>query len=155
MPGQDGDLAGEDLLGPPRLPLVLGLADARDDREPGLERRLGPAAHVLVRLAEELAALGVAHERPRRARLEQHRRGDLAREGALELPVDVLAVDAHRAPLAEPAHRGLDRHERRAHDDLDAVRALGQVPDLGGEQPRLVRPLEHLPVAGDQHEARS
>ena len=39
----------------------------------------------------------------------EHRRRDLAREGALELPVHVLRVDADARVLAEPLERRLER----------------------------------------------
>ena len=59
------------------------LADAGDHREPGLERGARRAGDRLVGLAEELAPLRVADERALDAELEQHRRRDLAGEGAL------------------------------------------------------------------------
>ena len=91
------DLAPENLLGLPRLALALQLAHAGDDEQARLERRRRPAARDLVRLAEVLAPLGVADDRRVDPELAQHRRGDLAGEGALALPVHVLRADGHLA----------------------------------------------------------
>src|SRR3989304_4425075 len=91
---------------PPRAP-----PRRRTPPPPRRERRLGALAHGLVRLAEELAALGVADDRAGDAELEQHPGGDLAGEGALGGPVDVLRVD-RVAALA----RGRGRDARRADD---------------------------------------
>ena len=114
------DLPREHRLGLARLALGLGLADARDHVEPGLERGLGAKAHRLVRLAEELPPLGVPDDRTGHAELEQHRRRDLARERPLELPVDVLRVDPNaavrrRGPAASPRARRTAGRRRRRH----------------------------------------
>ncbi len=122
--GDDTDLTREHRLGLARLALGLGLPHAGDDVEAGLERRLGAKPYRLVRLAEVLAPLGVADDRARHAELEQHRRRDLARERALELPVDVLRVDADAAVGAEALQRRLERDVRRADDDVDSCRVL-------------------------------
>ena len=147
----DPDLTREHGLGLARLALRLGLAHARDHVESRLERSLGAKAHGLVRLAEVLPPLGVPDEGARHTELEQHRRRDLARERALELPVHVLRVDANAAVGAEPLQRRLERGERRADDDVDSCRVLRDPPDLRRELARLVGALEHLPVARDQH----
>ena len=87
-------------------------------------------------------------ERSRDAELDEHSRRDLAGERTLVGPVDVLRVD--RPFLAD---RGLERDERRAEHDLDAVGRL----ELVEEGERLDRALEHLPVACHQrgHQASS
>ena len=59
-------------LGLPRLALGLGLADAGDHVEPGLERGPHALGDGLVGLAEVLAPLGVADDRPVDAELAQH-----------------------------------------------------------------------------------
>ena len=69
--------------------------------------------------------------------------------------MDVLGVHADAALRPEPLQGRLERDERRADDDLDAREALGEPADLRGELARLVRPLVHLPVAGDEHQPSS
>ena len=145
------DLAFEHRFGLLGLALCLGLPHARDDRETRLERGVDSQPHGVVGLAEVLPALGMADEGSLHAELEQHRRGHLAREGTFELPVHVLGVDRDAASLAEALDRRVERHERRADDDVDVGRAIAETPDLRRELPRLVRALEHLPVARDQH----
>jgi hypothetical protein len=141
--GDRGDLAAQHCLGLPRLALGLGLSDARDHGEPGFERRLAASPDCVVGLAEQLTALRVADDRALDAQLEEHRSRDLAREGALTLPVDVLRVDRDTA-----ADRCDERRERRAHDHLDPRRRRERLEECN----RLGRPLEHLPVARDEHE---
>src|SRR5581483_979066 len=132
---EDGDLAAEHVLGLVRLALLERLADAGDDVEAGLERGGGAPRHAVVGLPEQLPPLGVADERAGDAELEEHRRRDLAGEGAFRLPVDVLRVRRQAGVDAVPEPR-----EGRADDRVEA-----------GERPR-VGPVEHLPVAGDDHE---
>ena len=151
MLGQHGHLPLEDVLRLARLALLRRLAHAGDDLEPGLERGLGPQPHGLVGLAEVLPPLGVADERALHAELEEHRRGDLAGVRPLELPVHVLGEHADLG-LPEARDRRLERRERRADDDVDGSESLREVADRRRELPRLVRPLEHLPVARDQHD---
>ncbi len=141
--GERLDLDLEDELGVARLALLERLADTGDHAQSFVERCPCAPRHHLVRLAEELAALRVADERARDTELAQHRRRDLAGVCALRLPVDVLRVDL-RAALDGDRERG----KRRAEDDVDA---LGRLEGLE-ERARLRRPLEHLPVAGDQHQ---
>ena len=64
----------------------------------------------LVGLAEVLAPLGVADDRAADAELEQHRRRDLAGEGALVGPVHVLGEDRS----ARSTDGDVERRERRA-----------------------------------------
>ena len=59
MTRQRGELALEHGLGLPRLALGLRLADARDDAQAGLERRLRAPRDRVVGLAEQLPALRV------------------------------------------------------------------------------------------------
>ena len=87
------DLATQDVLGLPRLALGLGLAHAGDHGQARIERRAGTLRDALVGLAEELASLRVADDRAVDPELAQHRRGDLAGERALRLPVHVLRGD--------------------------------------------------------------
>ena len=67
------DLQPKYELGLAGLALLLRLADAGDDAEPGLERGNGTPRNGLVRLAEVLAALRMAHDRALDAELEEHR----------------------------------------------------------------------------------
>src|SRR6266511_3331998 len=95
---EHGDLAPEDVLGLAGLALGPCLADTGDHGEAGVERGPGASRDALVRLAEELPPLRVADDRTVDAELAQHRRRDLAREGALRLPVDVLGSDGDLCP---------------------------------------------------------
>src|SRR5205814_502443 len=106
---------------------------------------LGAPGNGLVRLAEVLTPLRVADEGAGDAVRLQHLRRDLAGERSLLFPVHVLRV------CRQP---GLDRrdetHERRADDDVDAAdprQPVGECLRIG--------PVIHLPVSGDQQEARS
>ena len=113
------DLDLEHELGVAGLALLQRLADAGDHAEPGFERGARAAGDGLVALAEQLPTLRVADERALDAELEQHLGRDLAGVGALRLPVHVLRVDR-----AAALDRGRERDERRAEDDVDAVRRL-------------------------------
>ena len=96
-PGQAGAHLPVDLgLGLPRLALGQRLADAHDRRHARAEHGLHLAVHPLVGLAEELAALRVADDHELHGELGQHRRGHLARERALRLPVAVLGAEQDR-----------------------------------------------------------
>src|SRR3954454_13562879 len=125
--------------------LLLRLADARDDAEPGIERSLGAPRNSRIRLAEVLAPLGVADQRAGDAEAEQHRRRDLACVRALVLPVDVLRI--RREPGLDAMREG---DPGRAHDGLDAGDACKALGKRHG-----IRSREHLPVAGDDHDATS
>ena len=70
--------------------------------------------------------------------------------GALDLPVDVLRGDGDVGP-GERLHGRVQRRERRADGDVDAVDPLELVAQVAAERRRLLRALVHLPVAGDQH----
>ena len=72
-------------------------------RRPVLERGDRAARDGLVGLAEVLPPLGVADDRARDAELEQHRRRDLARVGALVGPVHVLGEDRCGRSRPRPA----------------------------------------------------
>src|SRR5581483_4624309 len=74
-------------------------------------------------------------ERSGDAELEEHRRGDLAGERALRLPVDVLRVRRQAGGDAVGEAR-----VRRADDRVEAGERDG------------VGPAEHLPVARDYHD---
>src|SRR5262249_56306548 len=100
-----------------------------------------------------LAAVGGGDGGGRDGELREHRRRDLARERAFELPVDVLCVHTHGASLPEALQRRGERHVRGTDDDVDAFDVLGEMPDARGEDPCFVGALEHLPVAGDEHQA--
>ena len=144
-----GELALEHRLRLPCLALGLRLTDAGDDVQARLESRLRPSPDRLVRLAKELPALGVPDDGARHAEFGEHRRRYLARERALELPVDVLCEDARRAVRTEALQRRLERDVRRAHDDIDVLRP--EAPDLRRVLARLVQALVHLPVPGNEH----
>ena len=96
--GDRGNLPAKHRLGLPRLALRLRLADAGDDVEAVLDRRVRPSCGGRVGLAEVLASLGVADDRAVHPELPEHRRGHLAGEGALVGPVDVLRGDGDLCP---------------------------------------------------------
>jgi hypothetical protein len=143
-------LSPEDVFGLPTLVLVLGLADAGDHPEPGVERRGGPPADRLVGLTEVLPALRVSDDRAVDAEVDEHRGRDLARVRPLRLPVDVLGSDGDLG-VGERLHRRRQSDERRADGDVDALDAGEPVAKLTAELGRLGGGLVHLPVAGDEH----
>ena len=152
--GERPDLTAEHGLGLPRLPLRLELADARDDAQAGVEGVRGAARDRLVRLAEVLPTLRVPDDRPVDA--------DLAAASPRETsPVNApvssqwtfcaktaIARDpasAARAPRR--ATRTAGRRRRRI-----AVEAGRAGRERRAELAGLGRPLEHLPVARDEHQ---
>ena len=111
--------------------LLLRLADAGDDAEARLERRLRASRDARVGLAEVLPPLRVADDRAVDAELEQHRRRDLAGVRALGLPVHVLRV-RREAGLDARVQRGV----RRRDDRVDAVDAGEPRGERRGSGPR-------------------
>ena len=100
--GQVGlQLALQHRLGLVGVARLLALADAEDRLEAGGERRRHLARQRLVGLAEVLAALGVAEDDRVDVELDQHRRRDLAGEGARVLLVHVLRGDLARRCRSE------------------------------------------------------
>ena len=83
------------------------------------------------------------------ARFLDHAGGDLAGEGALALPVDVLRGNAD-VRIASGLGRRMNRRERRRHHNFSAGKVLEQDPRLFHEDNGFVNGLEHLPVAGDE-----
>ena len=132
-----------------RLALGLGLADARDHVEAGSSAAVDAARHRLVGLAEVLPALGVADDRAVDPELDQHRRRDLAGERALACPVAVLREHPD-VRAREGLHRLRERDVRRADRDVDVAEV--RLPQRAAELARLAWALEHLPVAGDEHQ---
>src|SRR5262249_30445487 len=93
--------------------------------------------------------LGVPDECPAAADLGQHRDRDLARVRAGGLVVTGLRAELDGATGQDLRDRS-ERRERRAHDHLDAARALEPVTDGAGERARLDERAVHLPVADDE-----
>src|SRR4029079_13398513 len=108
--------------------------------------------HALVGIAEQRAPLGVADDHVLGTGLLDHRPGDLARERAVTLPVEVLRG---HADVGVPRRLGrcVHRRERRRDDDLDVLHVLHQAPEFLHVHDRVVHGLEHLPVAGDERMA--
>ena len=81
------------------------------------------------------------------AELAQHRRGDLAREGALSAPSARSARDADSVPASActPRRARCTAGRRRRRPPRSASRSARQ------NSRGLGRPLEHLPVACDEH----
>ena len=144
-------LGAHELLGGALVAHGQRLAHAHDGVQARLDERLHLAVHVLVRLAEQLAALGVANDAARAADLLDHGHRDLSGVGAGGLPVHVLGVHGHLR-LVEVEH-GLGRLEvdvGRADDDVDVL-APGLLVVLVGDLLRqhhgLGDGVVHLPVA--------
>src|SRR5262245_14394624 len=91
----------------------------------------------------------MADERPATADLGEHRNRDLTRVRTRRLVVTRLRAELDRAASEDLRHRG-ERRERRAHDHLDAARALEPVAEGAGQRARLDERAVHLPVADDE-----
>src|SRR2546430_3764990 len=91
------------------------------------ERRVQGGAYlptgVVVGLAEDVAALGVADQRGAGAGLRGEGGGDGARERALGLPIDVLHTHDEIVTVARGLGCGFDGHSRREEPHLAAVPA--------------------------------
>ena len=139
-------------LGVAGLALVLGLADAEDRLQAGVERGRDLLRQRAVGLVVVLAALGVAEHDAVDVELGEHRRRDLAREGAGGRLVHVLRVDLD-ARAARGVDDGLQVGERHADGDVDAVCGRDAREQGLDEGLRLGDRLVHLPVAGDERRA--
>src|SRR5919201_3681721 len=139
---ENRELATQDGLGRTVLALAVGLADAGDHAQAGLERCVRAPAGGLVGLPEVLPALRVPDDRSLDAQLLQRRRRNLPGERPLGLPVHVLRV---HGPTA--LDRLAKRCERRTDDDVHICRR----PKAGEKLARRARAFVHLPVRRDQH----
>ncbi len=84
------DLLAHEALGLAGLTGLERLATAHDGGHTAGEQRLDLEVDGLVRLAEHLAALGVADDAVGAARVDEHAHGHLPGERTLRLPVNVL-----------------------------------------------------------------
>src|SRR5262245_13741187 len=151
--GEGGvDLTGDDGAGRLGLALLERLADAHDRDEAGGQHGAGPPVDGLVGIAEELPALGVTDDHEDAARLAEHRDRDLARVGALWLPVAVLRGELDPRSIEGPRHHVEGREGWRDHH-LPPARAADVLGQRLGERDRLAARAVHLPVAGDQRGA--
>src|SRR6266850_2598489 len=125
------DLPGNDGAGRLRLTLLERLADADDRNESGGQHGVDTPIDGLVRLAEELPALGVADDDERAPRLAQHRDRDLARVGCLRL---LAPSPSARSP--PPRARGV-----RAAPAPRGTRATRRRRSTRGSPPRASRPV--------------
>ena len=156
-PGRDGlELRHEHVHSRAGLAVLLVLAAARHDRHADLLRMRDLGLQQLVRLAEEVAALRVAHERPRDARVRQHLRRHLASVRPLGLLPQVL-----RAGLVWSRQCLVDlvqvQHRRRAeHLHAAGRRRAGVQPGHQRLDVALRRAVSGvaLPVAADDGRAR-
>src|SRR5919198_750455 len=155
-PERRPDLPDHLVLRAPGIALLQTLPHAQDRDHVLREHRPDLLGDGLVRFPEVRSALRVPHDDVSTLQCGQHRRGDLARERALLLPVDVLSSQSVGKPV--PLQEDLDAAEGReggAHDHLDVLRVLpvqqvGELLDgLDGLQVRLV----HLPVGRDDRPA--
>ena len=136
-------------LGVAPLALLLGLADAQDRQQAGVERGRHLQRQRLVGLAEQLAPLGVAEDR-RRATPSSSSIGarDLAGERALGRVVHVLGVDLDARAARRVDHRR-QRGERRADRDVDAVwsmRRAAAAPAMNSSASATVLCIFQLPA---------
>src|SRR5262249_51833090 len=130
------------------------LADADNGAEPALEHRARLLADRLVGVAEQLAPLAVADDRPGRAGVAKQSGRDLAGEGAARLPVTILCAGRDRRAL-EALRDGADRREHRRDADRDALHRAELVLELGHERERLGDRLVELPVADHERGAHA
>lgn len=99
----------------------------------------------LIRLAEVTAALAVAEDAVVYADLVEHARGDLAREGTMAFPMDVLCTDVDvRAECC--VSDSCESRSRRADDDRD-LGVLDERSQTANEVLALDDRVVHLPVA--------
>ena len=118
---------------------TIGVSFARGD---------GLPVDLLVGLVEQPPPLGMPDDHVLGASLTQHRRADLAGEGAFFLPVQVLTGDADVGAPRRFRYR-VQCRERRRDDDLH-VEVLDETAEFLDEADRLEDGLVHLPVGGDK-----
>jgi hypothetical protein len=97
-----------------RVTLCLGFADADDHFQSGSQRRFGLGLDRSIALAMHRAALGMADDHELRPGIAQHRRGNIAGEGARSLSMAILR--AHMGSLQRFGH---GRHQRERRRDPD------------------------------------
>src|SRR5918992_1325984 len=138
------------------LALLEALPDAQDGGHPVVEHRPDLLGHLGIGLSNVLPTLGVADDHVPDLERFQHRRGDLAGERPLLLPVDVLGPEGEPEAVAvDQRLHTTERGERRTDHHLDPfgvvpVEKVGQLLDvLDGLQMVLV----HLPVRGHDRPA--
>ena len=147
--GQRGlHLQGDELHGDAQLPLLQRLTHADNGVQTGLQRGQYLLVDDEIRLAEILAALGVADDDVLHAQILQHIGGDLAGVGAGLLKEHVLCANGH-AGILESLDGGGDVHGGDAHHYVAPLGLGQQGLQLLGEFFRLAGGLVHLPVAGD------
>src|SRR5438876_5752905 len=140
------ELPLHDLQGPVGLALGQRLADADDGRQALIDSRPHLSRHHLLALAEDMAPLRVAEDHVAAADVLQHQRGDLAREGALALPVHVLRAEQHPAAAERLGDRA-ERGEGGRHQHVAVREGKSQAgADLLGQRDRLPHRLVHLPI---------
>ena len=118
-----------------RLALLELLADAQDRAQAGVDRPPDLEPDELVGLARVTTPFGVADDHPGR-QPGQHRCGDLAGVGTLQLVMDGLGPDRDvRIGLGQRVADGGEGHERRA-DHADHARRPGSAPRSCGRARR-------------------
>jgi hypothetical protein len=143
-------LRGHHVAGAACLPLFECLANAHDRDQPRGKRGLCLGVDDCVGLAEQRPPFGVAEDHVAAAKVEEHRRGDLAGEGTARLVEHVLATEGHDRLRGRERHANrLDVDRRGAEHQFGRAGLRDPGCDGGGKLPGL-RPVEvHLPVAGD------
>ncbi len=142
-------LAFDDLEGAAPFALFERLADADDGVEVPAERGSDLLGDDRVGLSEELPPLAVAHDHPAAPGLDEHRRADLAGEGARIPRIEVLRADLDAAAIALVRARG-ERRERRGDHQVDVRQGEGELRELARQLHAARAAVVHLPVARDE-----
>ena len=135
--------------------LLERLADADDRaRARAWMAASGLAVDDLVGVAEHPAPLGVADDDEFGARLLEHRRADLAGEGAFLLPVARPVRRRRRCVLRDASATACSAVNGGATTISTSSRSFTSAAELLGVGDGLVHRLEHLPVGGEKRRAR-
>src|SRR2546426_8656656 len=146
--GAAGELAAEDCFGQAGVALFLGFSQANDGGETAGKSHQGLLGDVVIALAKNLAALGVADDDVAAADLGKHRSGDFAGEGAFLDPGNVLAVDGDAGAFCG-FDGGRERGERRRNDNVAMFCVRNKREEGGEKRARFRKRFVHFPIAGD------
>ena len=139
------DLACDEVEVDTGFALLEGLTAADDRRDASSESSMSALVDALIRLAEVTAALAVTEDAVVYADLVEHARGDLAREGTVAFPMDVLCTDVDvRAECC--VSDSCESRSRRADDNRD-LGVLDERSQTADEVLALDDRVVHLPVA--------
>src|SRR5207245_2866360 len=114
--GAAAELTAENCFGQASVAVLLSFPQADDGSNPGFQRHQGLFGYIVVGLAEELTAFGMANDDVAATRFSEHRGRDFSREGAFLAPGNVLASDGDAGAFGGLDGRG-DCGERWGDDD--------------------------------------